>query len=655
VKLSLRVWPARLIEDRQFDDFRALLDQHRGEIDELALIYVYAMGAYMSLDEVEASCAWLAKRIATLRSDGFGVGVNDICLGHLDDPEPVRWGGRRMVGHDGVVADGSLCPRAPETLDYLSDRYRLVAGADPQFIWVDDDMRMQHHRPAEYPCFCASCVDGFSRLCGVEFGPVDLARRLGDGVERDLRGRWADYNSAALAEVCQVIGDAVREVDPSIEMGLMTGTVRQHSYASADMARWMRALGATKGRPGAGFYTDRTPAGLVSKCVDVAAQTALYPPEVSDVQYELETFPQQRGLKSVRMLGTESAAVVANGMRGVTAHILKPERGSIAEYGDWLDALCLGKGLWSAMEEIAGEWPNRGAYPAQSPRYWADRSAGPAFELPSVVSPLVLAELGVPLAHSTPAACVAVLAGETVDGHTESELLDMLRGGVVMDGAALELLTERGLARYCGVSVAERFAGSVVERFTEHEFNAGYLGEERDGRLPFYAAEPARRLVPAPGCDIEVFAQLVSYADQELGAAGVTHENLLGGRVAVFGYSPWRFLYSRAKRSQVLAVLDWAARGRLPVLIPDRPAVIPFLRSPDDQSGVLLLLVNGSLDATGEFDVRVRGVFGSLLELDHAGRRSRMPTSRVSRHDGETVVRVDDIGPWDFAVYAGIR
>lgn len=50
-----------------------------------------------------------------------------------------------------------------------------------------------------------------------------------------------------------------------------------------------------------------------------------------------------------------------------------------------------------------------------------------------------------------------------------------------------------------------------------------------------------------------------------------------------------------------------------------RPSgVIPYVRSPDDGSAVLFLLVNGALDDTGEFEVRVRGAFGSWAELDHA-------------------------------------
>jgi hypothetical protein len=228
----------------------------------------------------------------------------------------------------------------------------------------------------------------------------------------------------------------------------------------------------------------------------------------------------------------------------------------------------------------------------------------------------------------------------------------MLERGVVMDVGALAGFTAAGLGKHCGASIVDVYTGGVMERLTQHRLNGEHDGAERNTR--FAGHERAHSLDVIPGSQAEIVSELITYGRRSLGAAGIVCENSLGGRVAVFGYSPWRYLQSRAKRSQMLAVLDWIARHELPILIPDRPGVIPYVRSPSDRSDVLFLLVNGSLDATGEFEVRIRGAFGAMAEVDRHGRRAVIPASRVRADGAETVLRASEIEPWGFAVYTSI-
>ena len=82
---------------------------------------------------------------------------------------------------------------------------------------MDDDVRQSHHS-VTYPCFCPICLGMFGR--GND--RAALVKRMNDPAEIELRRAWVEFNAATLESLCKDIGDAVREVDPSIELGLMT-------------------------------------------------------------------------------------------------------------------------------------------------------------------------------------------------------------------------------------------------------------------------------------------------------------------------------------------------------------------------------------------------------------------------------------------------
>ena len=96
------------------------------------------------------------------------------------------------------------------------------------------------------------------------------------------------------------------------------------------------------------------------------------------------------------------------------------------------------------------------------------------------------------------------------------------------------------------------------------------------------------------------------------------YQNALGGRVVVLGYGPWLRLGSTAKRSQIVAAADWMARRHLPVIIEQTLRVSPWLRMSADGRKLALVLLNASLDSSGELNLRLRAQPADLklLTLD---------------------------------------
>jgi len=354
--LAYRISPTQWETDKQFARLLALLSAHRRAVDEVALFDDDFPRACASLERLEQDAGALKRRISELHGLGFRrVGIN-VCytIGHGDmpgafmTPLPVQ----PAVGHDGTVSNACACPNSPEYRTYIKKRYALMAGVKPDFIWVDDDIRMSHHGPT-YPCFCPICLGKFGR--GID--RVALVEQLNTPGNGDLRRAWTEFCAASLQGLCADIRQAVAETDPTIELGLMTIGYSHSTYAGYPIRRLMTALGARRGRPGHGYYTDELPRALLNKSFDVGRQVRDYPSEVKTVEYELENYPYITLDKAVRTVLNECTAALIMGCNGIAFNALKDCEGTLEDYEPLLRGVAAERPIWEALLEGAAGLP----------------------------------------------------------------------------------------------------------------------------------------------------------------------------------------------------------------------------------------------------------------------------------------------------------
>ena len=581
-------------------------------------------------------------------------------IGHLDEAWDVlpALPFQKMVGHDGTVSRSVVCPNDPSFQVYIQDKYKLIAEASPDFIWVDDDTRLYYHPSVIFACFCPICVSLFNRNYDVNYKMEALVDRLNAVEGGELRAQWVELNATTITSLMRNIARAVYAVNDQIELGLMTTGKDWTTYNGDRYDQWMGELKAVKGRPGSGFYEDTTPIQLVYKTLGVVgSQVAAYPAHVTDIQYELESFPYQKLGKSIRAAMAESTASLLNGANGIIFNILKQEEGSLTDYHDLMKRIKQYRPFWEALVSKVKDMHSVGFFPALSSMYEARRSVtdGNWFALlgwDKANQPYVLSELGLPYTSKEDRACGIVLYGTMPMGYTKDELIHMLSSGVLLDGKALEVLWEMGLGEYCGVAIAKTYDNGVLEQFTADVLNGGYFGEQRDGRLSFWN-EKCYSLQPIDP-QVRVLSELLSYANKLLGATFTIYENVLGGRVAVHGYMPWRHIHSSAKRWQLLSVCDWLSGGTLPVFIRQCVKVVPFVKVSDDGKRGIIALLNTSLDETGPLDIEVRfptasathwyelTLSGLTVQLDHG--------SQVRKEADMSILMLPTIQPWEFTV-----
>lgn len=649
--LAYRVSPSQWRGDRTFARLVELLAAHPGAADEVSLFdETFPTVAYTPLEDVERTADTLRQRLAALHTAGFGsAGINVLfTLGHVDIsggnlPElPFQ----AMVGHDGTVSNVCACPNSPEFRAYTRERYALIAAAKPDFIWVDDDFRMFYHGPA-YPCFCPICLDKF----GHDGDRETLVARLNAPQSGDLRRAWSEFCAASLESLCADIYQTVTQVDPEIELGLMTVGYSLSTYGNYPVGRWMVALGARRGRPGHGYYTDHVPRELLNKTLDVGRLVRSYPPQVETIEYELENYPYIALDKATRTVLNECVMALMVGCNGIAFNVFSDTRGTVEDQVPLVGAIAVERPAWAALVEHVADLPMVGLWPADHPQLMANREVddrgwfwegGPY----DIQRPNQVAEMGIPFTTDPRTACGVLLAGQVAEAFTDDELRDMLAGGVLLDTDALQVLWSRGLGELTGVKVGERFSGDVIERLTDHLMNGRYAGDERkalgDRGHGIYS-------LVAVVEGVGDLAHLIDHDGTDRGSCLSTYINDLGGRVAVSSYAPWQRLGRGAVRHRLLAVTDWLSNGRLPAIIEPMVRVVPLVRKSEDDQRVAVVLLNVALDPTGPLRMRLRAC-PEQISLVSSNRVTCLPMERTER---EVMVVVPSIPAWQTVVLLG--
>ncbi len=650
-RIGLPLWET----DDAFGRLLDLMKEYRPVVDEVALFETITHHLYIPLDEYAQRMELAAQRLDVCREAGIpSVGINVLCtIGHINEgwsympPLPFQ----AMVGHDGGVSTGCACPNTPEMRAYVQAKYKLVAAARPDFIWVDDDIRMHHHGVA-WGCFCPTCLDLFAKKAGRKYEREELARAFDEPAQGRLRHLWIEQNIESLESLLGDVAAAIHQVDPQILIGKMSTGVGWTTYSGQALERWYTALHATKARPGGGFYSDATPMEMYGKAIECGCQRASLPPAVTDVQYELENFPYQRLKKSATAVVNECTLALAYGLNGVAFNML----GTPTTQEDilpWMQSIPPARPMWEKLVAHTIGLPTAGLWPAWSSQLMAKRAVRqgeswlgrqPQYD---ITRPVTLGEIGLPIAADAPG-CGVVLCGRVAEAFSDVELKDMLAGGVLMDSSTLEVLAERGLDHLTGVRLAKRLDNGMMERFTDDELNGRAAGQLRDARIEFWGDAKGMGDVLEPvAAGVHILTTMEDYFYRPQGPSMTGFENELGGRVVVMGYAPWIFLHSAGKRLQLQNVADWISHGTMPLRVDETVPLVSVVRiSADRQRGAVLLL-NAGMDEIPEANVQMRFATrqARLLAI---GQDDRVLELQPGKTGGRITLR--NIPPWSSRV-----
>jgi len=447
------------------------------------------------------------------------------------------------------------------------------------------------------------------------------------------------------------IRSAVDMVNPKIQLGLMSGELAYCTYHFENLVKAMAGKQSlnVRWRPGSGFYEDSTPIGALHKAHSMGRQVASLPESVVDIQYELENFPYQLLRKSRAMFAAEMAAAIGAGCTGVALNMLNMYDPPV-EVKPYLAKIRAVSGFFATAAKLFGRSACEGITIPFTPTHFSTLSLDGAWDNANnwgsdFARYYELSEIGLPMAYSRQGASITLLTPENCAEYTVDELHTILSGGVMLDACTLEKLEQLGLGELTGFRVAGRKDQNSIERFTTHTLNAEYGGHHRDCRPSFWA-EPVYLLEPvAKGA--AVLSEVVDFSKVVHGACAGVYENQLGGRIAVFGYFPWRMIQNLAKTVQLKAVSCWLSRDRLPAYVATCHKMALWCRR-DANGNPALMILNVSIDVAEEAEIRVQGEAHPLLATDMNGNTTPLSPGRTTNN--YTSYRLPDIAPWQAVV-----
>ncbi len=618
MKKAFRISYNRWYDDEIFAEHLAFIKKNIEIIDEVALLREYSHVGYWPLETEKTVTKLIQKRIKQYKEAGVkSVGINMMCtIGHTDESWDVmpKLGMPHYTGNDGTESKNCMCYTSDEFIKYITERYTLYAQTEPDFIWLDDDIRPLRHGIMD-GCYCDGCIEKFNIENNTNFNRASLVSAIKE--DNIIEEKWNNFRYEKLKNLAVLLKDTIKSINPSIKIGYMSTT--DNAYPNL-----ISCLESEKLRPGGGYYNDSFPNGLPNLIFDKVFCTGMQIKEcgngISDIQYEYETFPYLSMNKSNTITQLETAAGLMYGNNGVAYNIFHRD-----DNQRLMDGIAEHSRLWDEMNCF--EYKNSGVY-----CYGA-------------INARWLNELSIPTTPDLSHSQAAFILADEWNNLSDDEINAILAKSVLTDGKGLKVLIQRGFGKYCGGTIKNEYTNGMAERFTEHSLNGKYKGVYRDVFMTFYHRNSAvcHEFDIAP--DAEVLTNLETVSHNLLGCGMYLYKNELGGTIVVNGYLQEEFLRSEAKRLQLINVFDYLSNGKMPVRTDNGLKVVPIVRE-NDGGDMMIMLVNSWFDKTGEFECRVN-TSKPLCVINCDGSKSPIKQQIIDKH---SIITVSNIQPWSYIV-----
>ncbi len=648
-------WRMGNSDGRTFASLVRQFEKHPDTCDEVwFFVSEPSSYGYHPLEDVARQCEALKPRMAQLRAMGIRAGVNvwptfgeNARNNDISALPPMPY--PCMVDRHGVPAKGLACPSSPAFLEYIRQKFKLIAESSPSFIWVDDDCRMMDLN-ADFPCFCPECVAGFE---GGRFSSrEELVAALNTPENEALRRAWCGYEAGRLETFCKTVRAAVDEVDPAIETPFMSVGYSHTTYAGDYLQRCADALRANEFRPGHGFYWDDAPRTLFSKTMDIARQVQRMPTG-ADILMEEESFPSTPLDKAASTRMLEIGASLGVGCNGIAMNHLLDCGGAdpLAYLKDELVLMEKHRPMFERFTDFAAGLPCAGIWPIDNEwklagmpvdeNGWFDENKK-GYELDTADRWMTY---GVALTANADGAFANLLHGRLVETMTDAEIKALFDKPVIMDTDALDALHRRGLGELAGAVTGESHRG-ITEYLTDHPVNGNYISYAGGTRFPLFVC--STDILPMEGWDVEVLAENRTPYGEVTGYGTVRLTRGDRPPVVIMGCGPYRFIGTPGRYNMMQNLL--LGMGAPLAMTPQNGSyspgrLTPFIRT--DGSRAAVVLINASLDPVQRMDVHIKTSTGSKATLLRPGLPEAVtPSGRVNGGEYLTVT-IGKMAPWE--------
>ncbi len=562
IRVGVPIWD----NSEKLREFLDILKKYPCGIERISL-FVNDAHTPMKLEAMEKRAKRAELAIERFTAEGYKAGINILStVGHHPDyAESTFYGDYcQMTNVYGEDIKAVYCMNDDRYLhDYVEPLYRLIAATGAEHIWIDDDIRFGHGGIGK-GCFCRCCMETFNSQLGTDYTRAELGKILDSG-DIEMRKRWLKFSAQRISKILRTCGRAARSVNPNVKMGLMIGEQFDAGY---DTAGWADALSdggkyEIMWRPGCGAYSDRNFDDIIQKREQIGRINVGLPDCVTEIYSELENCTNQLTEKTPVSTALEVGIMQAAGCTGAALNLIPVHLADLEMYLRAIDRLVP---FYSLMQEKIGHrqpdgicagwrWDDSAGttdVSMESDRDWAhwfgsgDRYASEARSL---------FEFGLPQCFDPKKACVRIMRKTALAAWSDEEVRELLHGNVMLDAIAVGDLTSRGMAELIGVDRGRSYPADLsTEIFARHRCNAGMEGQQH-GLGFMNCAETIELLPVSERTEIVSSMYCAANGGEHVPCAVTMFENEFGGRVLASGFSPFTFIGSRYKSTQLKRLL----------------------------------------------------------------------------------------------------
>ena len=238
------------------------------------------------------------------------------CSGLVYKDSPVG----NIVDENGTKANYAFCFRDPVFIEYIKQTTLEYACIEPDKLWLDDDLRLFGHAPAQLTCFCDNCIKKYN-----EQYSLNLTReQIKEGIlnnDTKIRESFFEFTKKGVGDFVYEICSAFHKKSPNTAFGFQCGDLKSQLVYGIDyILDSMKRAGEKPSclRPGGGNYNDHNPLNTIEKSMLISYITSNLPSYVTDISPEIENLPDVVYGKSPAGTCFETSLYFAGGATGMT-------------------------------------------------------------------------------------------------------------------------------------------------------------------------------------------------------------------------------------------------------------------------------------------------------------------------------------------------
>lgn len=515
----------------------------------------------------------------------------------------------KFVGFNGEESVNECCMMDEGFAQYAATLFSYYARCGFEKMMLDDDVRSVNHCNGQHGCVCDLHLAATEKEYGKPLTRQQLIDAFSQFDEESMKIKAAHrkVNFAGQLRFVSAIEKAVHAVDPHVQLGQMISGVEADQFQGRDVLMYLQTLAGEKHRPflrpPGGYYSETLGDALLWGGASGLKYRQLLGDQ-ADFVSEVEVYsPRNIFTKSRTMLDLQMQVHALTGFDYLSLNLLDHFGTPPAESGEYLSLLKERKPYYDRLNRLTAGKKNWGVGMAL-PENYVSSLRNNRFGLQGSNSyPFLLQKLGVPVCYEKTE--VNFLTAELLNCYSDEEFTQLLKGGVILDEAAVKQAYSRGFGDLIGIESIENVKIACYEQLTKDPMNGSYAGD----RYPVYTAnvhanETCYNLKPLPNA-----RALTELADAQLnpfGAGTVYYENGLGGRVLCLGtvFTGNNWLH-KCRRYQMHSVISRMFGENMPFDVADAVFVAPIWYRGDNTD--VLALYNFSIDSQ-TFPLMLNGI-----------------------------------------------